>query len=296
MQTGPGSSTLEPAFFAIARDAILSLVSAAWLILKNSGLQFAFLFGAGLIGGAALTLLSKLTNNIFRQFRWPSAGTYLFGWIGVPVHEFCHAFFCKLFLHEIQEIKWFDPKASDGAHGSVTHGYQPWNVYQRVGHFFIGLGPVLLGPAILVGLFFLCVPSARHIWPALLHGGTHATLLSVKAVVSVATLKTYGFWIFVYFAFAIASQIELSSADLEQAAKGAIPVFGLLLIFNLGAWALGYRWHSRVVEAGHTVTATISGVYAFSTLIALATFVGCALIFGFLNFLCGRGFINPFRR
>lgn len=271
-------------------------MAAAWLILKNSGLQFAFLFGAGLIGGTLLTVLAKLTNNVFRQFRWPNAGTYLFGWIGVPVHEFCHAFFCKLFLHEIQEVKWFDPKASDGAHGSVTHGYQPWNIYHRVGHFFIGLGPVLLGPVILAALFFLCVPSARSIWPALIHGGTHDTLLAVKAVVSLTTLKTYGFWIFVYLGFAIASQIELSGADLEQAVKGVIPVFGILLLLNLSAWALGYRWHSKVLYAGHTVTATISGVYAFSTLVAVATFIGCALVFGLINFVCGRGFINPFQK
>ncbi len=269
-------------------------MSAAWLILKNSGLQFAFLFGTGLIGGAILTLLSRLTNNIFRQFRWPNAGTYLFGWIGVPVHEFCHAFFCKLFLHEVEKVKWFDPKAADGAHGSVTHGYQPWNLYHRVGHFFIGLGPVLLGPVILAGLFWLCVPSARSILPAFVNGGTHATLLALKTVIGLHTLKTIGFWIFVYLGFAIASQIELSTADLQQAAKGVVPVFGILILLNLSAWALGYRWHTHVVATGHTVSATISGVYAFSTVVALATFAGCLVLFGFVNFLCGRGFINPF--
>lgn len=266
------------------------------MILKQSGFQFALLFGCGLLGGAVLTLLSRLTNNIFRQFRWPSLGTYLFGWIGVPVHEFSHAFFCKVFLHEIHSIKWFDAKAADGSHGSVTHGYQPWNLYHRVGQFFIGLGPVLLGPAILVGLFLICVPSARGIWPAFINGNAEATLLSIKATLGPNTLSSYGFWIFLYLGFAIVSQIELSKEDLKQVFKGALPVFLVIVILNLIAWGFGFRWHSRVVEMGHTITEAISGVYVFAAVIAAATFLGCAVVFGSLNALCGRGFINPFKR
>jgi hypothetical protein len=270
-------------------------VDALILILRNTALQFAFLFGAGLISGAALTFLSRLTNNVFRQFRWPSVGIYLFGWIGVPVHEFCHAFFCRIFFHKIQSITWFDPKGTGGSQGSVTHTYQPWNPYQRVGHFFIGLAPVLLGPAIITGVFLLCVPSARTLYPALTDGGVHGGLAFAKAQLAMTSFRNVGFWIFVYVGFSIASQIELSKADLKQAAVGLVPVMLILLFFNFGAWALDLHWHSRVVHAGHAVTAAVSGVYAFAAIVAVAAFIVIALVFGLINFLCGRGFINPFQ-
>lgn len=269
---------------------------AAWMILRNTALQFAFLFGAGLLSGLVLTFLSRATNNVFRQFRWPSFGIYLFGWIGVPVHEFCHAFFCRVFFHKIQAIKWFDPKASDGSQGSVTHSYEPWNPYHRLGHFFIGLGPVLLGPAIIAAVFFLCVPSARAFWPALASGGIHGAWDFARLQIGIASVKSIGFWIFVYIGFSIASQIELSKEDLKQAVIGIVPVALLLFAFNFGAWALDLRWHSKVVGAGHAVTAAVSGVYAFAALVALGAFITCALLFGLINFLMGRGFINPFEK
>ena len=266
------------------------------MILKNTALQFAFLFGAGLVAGFILTFLSRATNNVFRQFRWPALGVYLFGWIGVPVHEFCHAFFCRVFFHKIHSIKWFDPKGTGGSQGSVTHSYEPWNLYHRVGNFFIGLAPVLLGPAIIAAVFFLCVPSARGLWPALSSGGVHGGLGLAKAQLALVTVRSVGFWIFVYVGFSIASQIELSKADLQQALIGIVPVGLVLLVLNIGAWALDLRWHSRVVSAGHAMTAAVSGVYAFAAVIALAAFISVALIFGFINFLLGRGFINPFSK
>lgn len=266
------------------------------MILRNTALQFAVLFGAGLIAGLVLTFLSRATNNVFRQFRWPSLGIYLFGWIGVPVHEFCHAFFCRVFFHKIQSIKWFDPRAQGGSQGSVTHSYQPWNPYHRVGHFFIGLAPVLLGPAIIAGVFFLCVPGARGMWPALASGGVHGGVAVAKTVFGLSMLKSIGFWIFVYIGFSIASQIELSKEDLQQAVIGIVPVCLVLLVFNFGAWALDLHWHARVVSAGHTVTVAVSGVYAFAAIVAFAAFACVSLLFGLINFLLGRGWINPFEK
>ena len=206
-------------------------MDALLLILKNTALQFGFLFGAGLIGGATLTLLSRLTNNVFRQFRWPQAGTYLFGWIGVPVHEFCHAFFCRVFLHEIKSIKWFDPSGKGGAQGSVTHTYSEWNPYQRIGHFFIGLGPVLLGPALIAATFLICVPSARGLYPALTEGGVHGAFTLVMAPFLVDVTG---------------NSLDLYDAvvwwdDLNHIANWALLLTGLGLVLGRGvrpAWAL----------------------------------------------------------
>src|SRR5690349_4329221 len=110
------------------------------LICRNSLIQFFCFFGLLFLSGVALTWLSKWTNNIFRQFRFPRFGLYMFGSLGVPAHEFCHALFAKLFFHDIKSIKWFDPKGSGGSYGTVVHYYNERNLYHRIGLFFIGMG------------------------------------------------------------------------------------------------------------------------------------------------------------
>ncbi|HVK62233.1 MAG TPA: hypothetical protein VM432_11810, partial [Bdellovibrionales bacterium] len=151
------TSALELSAQTIQAESMSGLFTA----LADSLIQFLYVFGSFLAGAAVLTLLSRWTNNAFLQSRFPKAGTYVFGWIGVPIHEFSHAIFCRLFLHKVTKIKWFDPKGKNGAHGSVTHTYQPWNLYHRVGHFFIGLGPALLCPFFLGLLYWTLVPGSQ---------------------------------------------------------------------------------------------------------------------------------------
>ncbi|MES2855823.1 MAG: hypothetical protein V4692_08165, partial [Bdellovibrionota bacterium] len=137
-------------------------MSGLFTAITNSLLQFIFIFGCFLAGACVLTLLSRWTGNAIRQSRFPQSGTYIFGWIGVPVHELSHAVFCKIFFHKVTDVKWFDPKGKDGAQGSVTHTYHPWNLYHRVGHFFIGLGPALLCPVVLGLLYWALVPGSSE--------------------------------------------------------------------------------------------------------------------------------------
>lgn len=80
---------------------------------------------------------------------------YGFKWLGTPVHEFGHAFFAFVFGHRITEIKWFDPQATDGSYGYVNHSHQPGNIYQEVGKFFIGIGPILMCSMLLYLLTYL---------------------------------------------------------------------------------------------------------------------------------------------
>ena len=262
-------------------------------VLKNTVLQFILLFGVIGVSGLCLTLLSRWTNNVFRSFVWPTIGTYLFGWIGVPVHEFCHAVFCTLFFHEIKQIKWFDPNAKNGAHGSVTHTYQPWNLYHRVGHLFIGLGPVLLAPAFLALMAYFLVPEARG---ALIPAASwHDWWRALIPIVHTSTLKHYSFWIFAYLAVCISSQVELSNEDLKQAGQGVLPVLLILGVINLGSWALGFSWHARVIHAASVMTTWSSGVYAFAAFISLVNFLICATALGLTNKIWGRDFVNPFR-
>jgi hypothetical protein len=269
------------------------------LVAKNTALQFLLIFGVFIAGGFLLTWLSRWTNNVFRQFIFPNFGMYVFGIVGIPVHEFSHAFFCKVFLHEVKKVKWFDPKARHGAHGSVTHYFNPYNPYHRLGHFFIGLGPAIVGPVALALLFRFLVPGAAHAFEL---GPSGVTTLDFSSVISSffstvftrANFSSVGFYVFIYLAVAISSQIELSSEDMKQARTGVIPLVLILLVINLVAGALRSNWHGLAIEMGFGLMAFWSCLFLFAGLLSALNLAFWTLIMGGLNRLFGRGGINPF--
>jgi hypothetical protein len=274
-------------------------MNAILLILRNSFVQFWALFGIFFLGGALLTYLSRWTNNALRQFVFPNFGTYAFGFIGIPVHEFSHAFFCKLFLHEVKKVKWFDAKAKGGSHGSVEHHYNPWNLYHRMGHVFIGLGPAILGPVLLAILFYILVPSGRSLFSATLPVSLDHSVPMVaellRAMINRVTLTQPKFYFFLYLAICISSQIELSPEDLKQVATGIIPLLFVLLLVNILAWAMGGGWHVKALAIGAHLFAVGGCVFIFAAVLRAINLVLCTSLLGIVNIVSGRDTINPFR-
>jgi hypothetical protein len=268
-------------------------------ILRNVFFEFWGLFGVFLIGGGLLTFISKWLNNAFDQFIAPRLGFYLFGVIGVPVHELSHAFFCWVFRHKINDIKWFDPHAHDASHGSVSHSYNPWNLYHRVGHFFIGLGPTIIGPAILAGAFYFLVPTARQVILSTHHIGSlgdfHLYIIEVlRALFNRHTLTSPGFYVFAYLSVAICSQIELSPADLKQVAIGAIPLALILIVAASISWVLHGAWHAYTLSAGSALMKYVATLFVFSALLATVSLIFFWALLTVINILFGRPPINPF--
>lgn len=271
---------------------------ATILIVRNVFIEFWALFGIFLTGGAVLTYLSRWTNNVCGQFLLPRLGFYLFGIIGIPVHELSHAIFCKIFFHDVDKVKWFDPKGKGGSHGSVTHSYQPWNLYQRIGHFFIGLGPTILGPILLGALFYFLVPGGR----ALFQNSGQAALAHLPTfladfghlLLSRSTLSSPGFYLFVYLAICISSQIELSGEDLKQVLMGTIPILLVLVILNVASWAVGGGWHERSLAIGSQAVSVMACLFVFASLLSVLSLVLLTGVFGLVNLACGRHGVNPF--
>jgi hypothetical protein len=284
--------------FTVGPRRNLELMHVLWKIITHSTIQFGFLFGVFILAGTILTLISRWTNNAFRQFLFPNFGIYAFGFIGVPVHEFAHALFCKIFLHQIRDVKWFDPSAAGGAHGAVTHEYNPWNIYHRIGHFFIGLGPVLIAPFVLGGLCYFLVPDAKH----LLHNSPVQTAQLqpwlhgfVTTLTSMKALKSIGFWIFVYLGMCISSQMELSLEDLKQARSGLPAIALVLFVINTIAWLFSFSWHERFVHLGSQAWTMGLALYGITAFLAIANLLICTLLFTTINRVCGREGVNPFR-
>ena len=123
----------------------------------NFILQAAFTLGLILLFGKIIALCN---GAFYRNFGSRGrAVCYITGFIGTPVHEGSHALMCLIFGHKITDIKLFQVNSSDGTLGYVRHSYNPKNLYQKVGCFFIGVAPVLVGALILAGLLYLLLPG-----------------------------------------------------------------------------------------------------------------------------------------
>jgi len=73
----------------------------------------------------------------------------LFGKLSTIIHEFGHAIFCFIFG---QKVKYIDI-SRDNAH--VGREIKPGNVFQFIGEFFVGIGPILLSIGIIYLIAFL---------------------------------------------------------------------------------------------------------------------------------------------
>lgn len=251
---------------------------------SHSFQQFLSLFGLLLLGGLTLTLISRWTSRTFESFIYPKFGLYVFGWIGVPFHEFSHAVFCKIFGHEIENVKWFDPRAKGGAVGAVTHSYDNHNPYHRVGHFFIGLGPTLLAPVALALLFCWLVPGARSFQPFVTNSLQGEILAFSHALFRAVNFTSLGFYCFLYLAICISSQVELSREDLNQVKIGILPILLILFFVNLIACTFNWDWHRHIVNWGSKIMIFSGCLFALAVAIAMINLAICYLLFSLLNF------------
>ncbi len=193
----------------------------------------------------------------------------LFGWLGTIVHELGHAIFCLIFRHKITAMKLFDPDPETGTLGYVEHSYNSTSVYQLAGNFFIGIGPILLGTAVIYLLSYLLLGlnpfkladnfniASFHIysWDALMQifqilWASSTSLLG--EVFSWHNLSTWQLYAFIYLAFAIGSSITLSPPDIKGTLKGFSVILILIFIFNLATvWAGDFISNIVIGTAGY---------------------------------------------
>jgi hypothetical protein len=272
-----------------------SLLHFSFDVIKTSAFQFFYFFGTLLIAGLALTWISRWTQNVFQQFKFPKFGLYFFGVFGVPIHELCHAIFATVFFHDIKKIKWFDPKGKGNSYGSVTHHYNEKNFYHRLGLFFIGMGPVLLAPVFLFAAYHFLVPSA---------GPTHFSVTNVgrsfgvfgASLVQAKNWSSVGFYGFLYFTVCITSQMELSPEDFKIARGGIFPFFSLCLVASLVEGLFNFDRHGRFQDFINSSFSVWVGFSLLAVFIALLNLLLCLVLMNLGNKLMGAKLIHPFRR
>jgi len=257
-------------------------------VISTTFYQFFALFGFILLFGVILYLISRSTRNAFRNSDHSKLDIYLTGWVGTPVHETGHAFFCLLFGHRIIEIKLFCPNSLDGTLGYVNHSYNPNSIYQRIGFFFIGAGPILFGSGVLYALLYACLPNYIEITGMISTTGltdagiadwlkNTGSLLTfgMKLIFNVFAIKNLGalsFWIFLYLSFCISSHMQLSPSDLKSMWLGLLTILILLLVVNLATMFLGFNITHTILKVSHLIGSFL-GIFILAIFLSLINFL-----------------------
>jgi hypothetical protein len=260
--------------------------------------QLFILTGPGLILGLTMYIISGIISKSTASLLGVKVMVYLTA-IGVVIHELGHILFALLFGHQVREFTLFRPDWSSGQLGHVEHAYIRTNLYQVIGNFFIGIGPLLLGA---IGIFLsaalliggsVFIPLQAATVTASTFGSFTLILAWLEAVgaggldvfrllFGVGHLSRWQLWVFLYLVFAIGSQMKLSVLDLKGAWRGFVVIVGLLLGLNvLTLWAGDYSTALFVSLAGlygffhaYMIFAIILNAGIATVLVILATVFG----------------------
>ncbi len=286
--------------------------SVFWNSLLITLAQLLGVFGMLFLLGVLLHFMAKFTRTIFVKSIGYKFDVVTTGWIGVPIHEIGHAFFCIPFRHKINEIKLYEPK--DGVLGYVNHSFNPKSSYQKVGNFFIGVGPILFGSVLLAVLIYFLLPHFREHYAQLTDpllrfpiyelsssegwsrfGGIFsASFVHFFRIMAEGNawgdVRTY---LCLYLGICIASHMELSPPDIRGAWYG-LRVFivllflgnllSLLIHFDLGAYLLLLK----------SILAPLVSILFFSVLLSGLNFISSYFLLFVFTLLRRRKVLTPF--
>jgi hypothetical protein len=261
------------------------------LLLATLG-QMAALFLGFFIFGLLIHFISQLTFKSLANAFGPW-GTYFVAWLGTPVHELGHALFCLIFMHKIEEIRFFKPDQNTGTLGYVYHKWNPKNPWQVLGNFFIGIGPMVLGCAALFALFYFLIPDSSRVWDSIISSvnslGANASvgdyfavfrdsILSIFNIIFISSnLHAWQFWVFLYLSICIASNVRLSWGDVKGSFSGLGCIVLPFLILNLILLLAG-----RTADGVFPYTASVLGtIYSLLILALIMVLIGFVLIYLF---------------
>ena len=222
----------------------------------------------------------KSTELLYRLFGW--GGVLFTGVAGTPIHELGHYLMCKLFGIQVTEVALFRPVAgrADGILGYVRYAYDPGSLWQRLGSFFVGIAPMVLGVAAILLLLRLLTPEVfrsssdrltgalgdRRGPPALLGAACSGFFSGLFRLRGLAILRGV---LCLYLVFSISTHMTLSPADLRGAAAGLAVVAALCVLFGAVTTLLGIEVNAALKK----------------TAVVIASFLGVGLAFALLSLL-----------
>lgn len=293
-------------------ETIKKILEILW---QNTWLTFQIaisMFGLMFLIGLALYLLARFSRNTFAKTLGPRAEVFLTAWIGTPVHELGHAFFCLLFGHKIKSVKLFTPNSKDGSLGIVEHSFNKKNLYHRIGGFFIGAGPVIFGSLVILALLHFLMPQGKQIIATLQSDSLalHQADASIPAYLrmvfeglwtvgasmfSAENFNKWQFWLFLYLTMAIATHMELSPADLKEMAIGFLFIFLIMYVVTL-IYTLILTGATNLLLYSVPVIAYLNQFLFFALMLSAIYFAATYVVISIFTLILKRKLVNPFTR
>lgn len=210
------------------------------------------ILGIFIIFGIVLNFIESKNNELIQQ----SLGINFIiftGFIGTVVHELSHMLMAFIFNHKIIKVELFRPfkYKEDGVLGYVRHTYNPSNLYQQIGNFFIGIAPMGFGTLAIWILLILFSNDTYQLLINNIHIDLYISyikssdylkcfyllirdsLLMFKHILSLRYLFNIKHLIMLFFIYSISTHMSLSLADLKGSFKGFIFCFILVFIVTL---------------------------------------------------------------
>jgi hypothetical protein len=303
-------------------DAVLEFLKSVTLLTVS---QLISIFGILFIFGLVLYFLARNTRRVYMKSVGSTLDIIVTGWIGTPVHELGHAVFCLIFFHKIEKIKLFDPNPKDGSIGYVIHSYDRNNIWNRIGNFFIGVGPIIFGSIVLYAAMYYLVPNIKGIFSEIeKHGAAISSLeisnwqfayksllesvsITLKALSNTANFSEWKFWLFIYLSMSIASHMELSPPDLKSALGGFLTLVLFVFFLNMFVMILDLAGLSKIfgsfwkyinlqtyMGSIARVTGIATALFIYATIISAINFAVSWLLLSIYTLIRHRTVINPF--
>jgi hypothetical protein len=254
-------------------------------------LEMLYLVGAIIVIGFILGALERVSNSYLIKAFGPR-GVMVTAWIGTPIHEIGHLIQCFIWGHRVSRVRLLQLNHPSGILGFVEHHYNPNSMYQQVGNFFIGLGPIFSGiGSLIIGMYFF-VPQSflafkTEVEQRITFEQLDITVLKTfwdsisilcKSLFTLENLINPLFWLFLIIAFSISSHIALSKSDIKGSAKGLSMMFFILFLFNIISRFFNWDSYELIVKlAGYNAYVLAFGSIAL--LFSLVTLFISVILF-----------------
>jgi len=221
-------------------------------VLILSVTEIVYLLGIVITVGFLLGWIEAASNRWAYQ-AFGKSGIMITACIGTPIHEMGHALMCLLFGHKINSIKLFVMNPQNSTLGYVIHSYNKNNLYQRMGNFFISIGPIFSGTIAILFFMYMLEPTTfvalqKYVVAApvgstnivdVIKWSSHSIILVYTGIVNSGSLGSPSFWLFLLLAICTASHMALSTEDIKNATSGLIVILVVVIFLNVGASLYG---------------------------------------------------------
>lgn len=244
-------------------DSISNIINYLLKVLIISTGQILLVPGILLILSLLMSFAARMNENLGCKIFGTKTYIYIFTFPGTVIHELGHAFFALLFGHKIESLKLFSPNMKTGNLGFVRHSYKKNNMYQNIGNFFIGIGPVIFGSIIILILFAVLYGtdnlhnfslSSSLDFMSLKNASINLKLLANNSILFISQITSDSKWwkiiIFIYLLYSLGNSIALSVSDIKTTLKGLLYIFILFLIINLLSIWSGDYFNQVIIAAG----------------------------------------------